>query len=100
MKKRYFKSSKLSEGKFHQLVAYCSVDLTAVQIAEVTGLNINTVDRYLRLSRLKSAAYFEQESPFSVTVEVDEVTVPVLTKGVPVAPDNVQVSLSASSVPA
>lgn len=38
----------------------------------MSGLNRNTVNRYLRLIWEQIAAYCEQESPFSGTVEVDE----------------------------
>ena len=72
MKNRYCKSSKLSEAKFRALVKYFSADLTAVQIARLSGLNPNTVDRYLRLLRQRIADYCAQESPFSGIVEVDE----------------------------
>lgn len=72
MKNRYCKSSKLSEAKFRELVKYFSADLTATQIARLSGLNINTVDRYLRLIRERIAIHCEQESPFSGTIEVDE----------------------------
>lgn len=72
MKNRYCKSSKLSEAKFRELIKYFSVDLTAVQIARLTGLNVNTVDRYLRLIRERIALCCAEESPFSGTVEVDE----------------------------
>ena len=72
MKNRYCKSSKLSEAKFRELVKYFSADLTAVQIANLSGINRNTVNRYLRLIRERIALHCEQESPFSGTVEVDE----------------------------
>ena len=72
MKNRYCKSSKLSEGKFRELIKYFSADLTAVQIARLSGINRNTINRYLRLIRQRLAQYCEQESPFSGTVEVDE----------------------------
>jgi transposase len=49
-----------------------SADLTAMQIAYLTGLNRNTVNAYLRGMRERIAAYCEEQSPFSGTVEVDE----------------------------
>jgi transposase-like protein len=72
MKNRYCKSSKLSERQFRALVKCFSVDLTATQAARMTGLNRNTVNRYLRLIRGRIAARCERESPFAGTVEVDE----------------------------
>ena len=47
MKNRYCKSSKLSEQKFRELVKYFAADLTATQIAQLSGINRNTVNRYL-----------------------------------------------------
>lgn len=49
-----------------------ALDLTALQIAEITNLNRNTVNRYLKLTRSLIAAFCEQESPFSGKVECDE----------------------------
>lgn len=49
-----------------------SYDLTAVQIAQVTGLNRNTVNRYLKAIRKRISEYCETESPFSGEIEVDE----------------------------
>lgn len=54
------------------MVKYCSADLTALQIARLSGLNRNTVNRYLRLIRERIATCCERESPFSGTVEVDD----------------------------
>lgn len=72
MKNRYCKSSKLSETKFRELVKYFAADLTALQIARLSGVNRNTINRYLRMIRERVAAWSEEESPFSGTIEVDE----------------------------
>lgn len=64
--------SKISEAKFRQLVRLFSLDLTASQITDLTGLNRNTVNRYLRAIRTRLAEYCEERSPFGGTVEVDE----------------------------
>lgn len=53
---RYAKRSKISEQKFKQLLELFSYDLTAVQIAGITGLNRNTVNR--SLVRLKLTKVF------------------------------------------
>jgi transposase-like protein len=49
-----------------------ALDLTASQIAEITNLNRNTINRYLTLTRSLIAAFCESESPFSGEVECDE----------------------------
>ena len=51
MKNKYAKRSHISERKFQQLVRLFSADLDASQIARLTGLNRNTVNRYLKKIR-------------------------------------------------
>lgn len=46
-KNKYSKRSKISEAKIRQIVKLFSIDLTASQIAEITGLNRNTINRHL-----------------------------------------------------
>lgn len=65
MKNRYIKFSKISEHQFRQIVKFFSDDLTAIQIKETTGVNRNTVNRYLRSIRERIAEFCENESTFS-----------------------------------
>jgi len=46
-----FTRARISRAKFRQLLRLFALDLTAIQIAEITYLNRNTVNRYLRLVR-------------------------------------------------
>ncbi|GAA5783800.1 IS1595 family transposase [Chitiniphilus shinanonensis] len=71
-KNKYIRRSKISEAKFRELVRYFALDLDAPQIAMLSGLNRNTVNRYLNGIRLRIAQTCEQESPLSGEVEVDE----------------------------
>ena len=64
--------SRISRKKFRQILLYFSLDLTASQITLLTGLNRNTVNRYLTLIRQRIALYCESESPFSGEIELDE----------------------------
>lgn len=48
MNNKYVNRSKISEAKFREIVRLFAMDLTAIQIAELAGLNRNTVNRYLR----------------------------------------------------
>ncbi len=64
--------SRISQRKIRRILRLFSVDLNAVQIAELTGLHRNTVNRYLRIIRQMIAQYCEEQSPFSGVVEVDE----------------------------
>ena len=72
MKNRYAKRSKISAAKFRQLIRYFIVDLDASQIAQLIGLNRNSVNRYLRAIRERIAEFCESQSPFSGEIEVDE----------------------------
>ncbi len=67
-----FTRARISRAKFRQIVRLFALDLTAIQIAEITCLNRNTINRYLRLVRQAIARYCEQESPFAGEVELDE----------------------------
>ena len=71
-KNRYAKSSKLSEAQFRGFIKLVAADLTAMQIAEISGLNRNTVNRYLGLLRARMADWCARQSPFSGIVEADE----------------------------
>lgn len=71
-KNKYVNRSKISEAKFRQFVKLFSLDLDAGQIAALTGLNRNTVNRYLTGIRVRIAEFCEEASPVSGQVEVDE----------------------------
>ena len=71
-KNKYAKRSRISEHQFRQIVRLFSVDLEATQIAKLTGLNRNTINRYLKAIRLRLIEYCDAQSPFSGEVEVDE----------------------------
>ena len=71
-KNRYAKRARISSKQFRQLVRYFVLDLTASQIAHLTGLNRNTVNRYMRAIRERIAHFCETQSPFGGEVEVDE----------------------------
>lgn len=62
-KNKYVNRSKISEAKFRQFVKLFSLDLDAGQIAALTGLNRNTVNRYLTGIRVRIAEFCEEASP-------------------------------------
>lgn len=72
LKNKYVNRSKISEKKFRELIRLFSLDVEGAKIAQMTGLNRNTVNRYLNALRVKIAEFCEGESPFSGEVEVDE----------------------------
>ena len=69
---KYINRSRISEAKFRQLVKYFALDLDAQKVTVLTGLNRNTVNRYLRLIRERIVEFCNQSSPFKGVVEVDE----------------------------
>ena len=72
MNNKYINRSKISEAKFREIIRYFSLDLNALQIAELSGLNRNTVNRYLKLVRQRLAEYCDSNSPFIGDIELDE----------------------------
>ena len=66
------KRARISNKKFREIIKYFSLDIEATKIAQLTGLNRNTINKYLLLIRKVIALECEQESPFSGEVEVDE----------------------------
>ncbi len=69
---KQFVRAKISQKKFRQILRSFALDLTATQIAVLTNLNRNTVNRYLIFIRQSVALFCERESPFSGVVELDE----------------------------
>ena len=72
MKNKYATRSKISEAKIRQIVRLFAVDLDALQIAQIAGVNRNTVNMYLAAFRERIAHFCEVESPVKGEVEVDE----------------------------
>jgi len=72
MENKYLKRSHISEAKTRRVVRLFCEDLTATQIAELTGLNRKTVNRILTYIRTVIAMYCESISPLSGEVEIDE----------------------------
>ena len=73
MKNKYIKRSHISEYKFRQIIKLFAADLEAKQIALLSNVNINTVNRLLNLLRQRIALICEEESIFeSGEIEIDE----------------------------
>jgi len=71
-KNKYINRSKISESKFREIIKLFCLDLDAVQMSKLTGLNRNTINRYLTAIRERIAEYCEESSPLSGQIEVDE----------------------------
>jgi transposase len=72
MKNIYSKRSHISEAKFRQIIRLFSQDLMATQIAELSNVNRNTINKILFHVRMVIADYCDQVSPLSGDVEIDE----------------------------
>jgi transposase len=62
--------SKVSEAKLRQFLELFSFFLNASQIALGTGLNRNTVNRYLMALRQRIAEYCERQAPVLEEIKV------------------------------
>ena len=71
-RKVYFRRSRISAAKFRLLVRLFCLDMEATKIAQLTGLNRNSVNLYLRHIRERIALLCEAESPLRGQVEIDE----------------------------
>ena len=72
MNNKYLKRSHISDQQFRRVVRLFCEDMTAVQIASLTGLNRNTVNRLLTHIRQVIVRHCEANSPLSGEVEIDE----------------------------
>lgn len=72
IKNKYANRSKISEKKLRKIIKLFTIDLNAFQIAQLTDLNRNTINRYLKGIRVAIAKFCEKQSPFKVEIEVDE----------------------------
>jgi len=71
-KNRYYRRSHISEAKFRQIVHLFVDDLSASEIAELTGVSRPTINKLLLKLRIRITQFCEVESPLSDEIEVDE----------------------------
>ena len=71
-KNRYYKRSRIAEAKFRQIVRCFSLDFTATNTAELTGISVRSVNTIYLKMRARLAEYCEQSSPLQGALEVDE----------------------------
>ncbi len=72
MKNKYCKRCRISEKKFRALVRLFSLDIEAKKVAEILGINRNTVNRYFMKIRERIAEHCENTTRESGVFEVDE----------------------------
>ena len=63
MKNKYLKGAHISERKVRELLKLFCEDLTATQIANISGISRITVNAYLKLIRTNIAKHSEEHSP-------------------------------------
>src|SRR5260370_30456007 len=63
MKNKMLKRSHLSEKKCREIIQLFSEDLTATQIANITGVSRVTINNYLKLIRTHIARFAEDLHP-------------------------------------
>jgi len=71
-KNRHLIRSRISQRKYREIIKYFAFDFSATQVAELTNLNRNTINRYFKLIRESIAKHQEQTTMFSGEVELDE----------------------------
>ena len=73
MHNKYFFRSRISEAQFRRLIYLFVIDMEATKITALTGLNRNTVNRILKLLRIRLAKLSEQEQARRTGIfELDE----------------------------
>lgn len=65
MKNRYLKNARIPEKKVRELLNLFCEDLTATQIANISGVSRITVNAYLKMIRTQIAQYCEGHNPYS-----------------------------------
>ena len=66
MKNKYVYHSKLSEKKFREIIRLFAEDLTATQIANLTGLNRNTINTLLHKIKMVPPDCCENTIPLAM----------------------------------
>ena len=72
MKNKYIKLTHFSERKFREILRLFCEDLNAVQIANLSQTNRNSINRILKLFRARILELTLLESSFKGEIEVDE----------------------------
>ncbi|MER0214967.1 MAG: IS1595 family transposase, partial [Nitrosomonas sp.] len=71
-KNRYYFRSRIREAKFRQLIRCFSMDFTATDTTQLTGISIRSVNTIYLKIRQRIAQNCELESPLQGSVEVDD----------------------------
>jgi transposase-like protein len=69
---KYYRSAKISEAKFREILRCFGEDLTASSTARLTGISVRSVNDIFLKIRCRLAVICEAETPLNGIVEVDE----------------------------
>jgi len=72
VKNRYYHRSRITEKVFRRLIRVFSMDLTATQAADFTGISVRSVNSIYLKIRARLAEHCETQNPFRGEIEVDE----------------------------
>lgn len=75
MKNKFLKGAHLSERKFKEILRLFADDLTATQIASISGVSRVTINSYLKKIRQQVARYCETLHPVSAPVSLSSTMV-------------------------
>ena len=73
-KNKYRKKARLDNSKTEEIIKYFALDLTASKVAEITWLNIKTIDNWFLFIRMAIYSHSNKEKPekFNGIIELDE----------------------------
>lgn len=72
IKNKYIKSAHISERKFKETLKGFATDLTAQNVAELTGISRNTINKLYKQFRFRILKESNNDMDFSGEVELDE----------------------------
>lgn len=71
-KNRYYKSSKINEWKFRQIIRYFSLDFSASDTARLTGISVRSINNIFIKLRVRLAEECQKHAQLAGQIEVDE----------------------------
>lgn len=72
MKNKYYKRSRISEGKFREIILYYSKDFTAEITSDLTGISRNSINKIYKKIRERLVEECEKSASQVGDIEIDE----------------------------
>jgi transposase len=76
MKNKFVSRAKISEEQFKRIIELFALDLDASQISKITGINRNTINRYVKEIRLRIWQYCQLETATTCPVNLFNNAIP------------------------